>query len=337
MKINNTLTSELFFSLQQQGDAMIINNANQQKDNNQVKNMGQQAWILQLSPISVTLMPSEQTYSVTDTPQTLAQELQKVKHELKESNIFKVDLIKNISNKLDISCNDMLSELLTLYGGETDPNKKNSLSNIVIDCVKGLLDYSHNLVNLLHKDSKFVPIDRQAFDLEQLVNDTVNKIKPEAEDKGLDLFCNFQYNIEKIIIGDSYWISAILEQLVANAVKFTEDGKVIVTINLFPTTIEEDNKEMVLQFIIHDTGIGMSEEIQQYIRSKDIEFDAATGYTGLKLGLGFVKRLICEMHGDIEVESEEGKSTTVTCNIPVTLPIYHQSLIPNSTSNWEKV
>ncbi|XVN44352.1 MAG: hypothetical protein RCG16_02340 [Rickettsia hoogstraalii] len=78
--------------------------------------MGQQAWILQLSPISVTLMPSEQTYSVTDTPQTLAQELQKVKHELKESNIFKVNLIKNISNKLDISCNDMLSKLLTLYG-----------------------------------------------------------------------------------------------------------------------------------------------------------------------------------------------------------------------------
>ncbi|XVN44622.1 MAG: ATP-binding protein [Rickettsia hoogstraalii] len=129
----------------------------------------------------------------------------------------------------------------------------------------------------------------------------------------------------------------MLEQLVANAVKFTEDGKVIVTINLFPTTIAEDNKEMVLQFIIHDTGIGMSEEMQQYIRGHDIEFDAAIGYTGLKLGLSFVKRLIHEMHGDIEVESEKGKSTTVTCNIPVTLPIYHKGSMANSTSNWEKV
>lgn len=300
---------------------MIINNTNQQQDHNKVKNMVQQAWILQLSPISVTLMPSDPEYSFTDKHQELEQELQKAKHELKESNIFKIDLIKNISNKLDISCNEMLLQLLTLYGAETDSNKKNSLSNIVIDCAKGLLDYAHNLVNLLHKDAKLVPIDLQAFDLEQLVNDTVNKIIPEAKDKGLDLFCNFQYDIAKIIMGDSYWIKAILEQLVANAVKFTEEGKVIVTINLFPTTIEEDNKEMVLQLIIHDTGIGMSEEIQQYIRGKNIEFDSATGYKGLKLGLTFVKRLIHEMRGDINVESEEGKSTTVTCNIPVKLPI----------------
>ncbi|MCC8419305.1 MAG: hypothetical protein LN590_07340 [Rickettsia endosymbiont of Glossina mortisans submortisans] len=174
---------------------------------------------------------------------------------------------------------------------------------------------------MLQQDTKLVPIDLQAFDLEQLVNETVNKIIPEAKEKGLDLFCNFQYDIAKIIIGDVYWISAILEQLVSNSVKFTEEGKVIVTINLFPTTIEEDDKEKVLQFIIHDTGIGMPEEIQRYIRDKNTEFDSATGYKGLKLGLTFVKRLIHEMRGDIEVESEEGKSTTVTCNIPVKLPI----------------
>ncbi|WP_341792349.1 hypothetical protein [Rickettsia endosymbiont of Gonocerus acuteangulatus] len=81
---------------------MTINNQNQQKDNNNVKNSLQQAWILQLSPISVTLMPSDPEYSFTDKHQELEQKLQKAKHELKESNIFKIDLIKNISNKLDI-------------------------------------------------------------------------------------------------------------------------------------------------------------------------------------------------------------------------------------------
>ncbi|MCC8419295.1 MAG: hypothetical protein LN590_07275 [Rickettsia endosymbiont of Glossina mortisans submortisans] len=96
---------------------MIINNTNQQKDNNKAENMMQQAWILQLSPISVTLIPSDQEYSFTDKHQELEQELQKAKHELKESNIFKIDLIKNISNKLDISCNEMLSQLLTLSSG----------------------------------------------------------------------------------------------------------------------------------------------------------------------------------------------------------------------------
>ena len=300
---------------------MIINNTNQQQDNNKAENVIQQAWILQLSPISVTLMPSDQTYSFKGNHTELEIELQKAKHKLKEYDLFKIDLIKNISHKLDISCNEMLSGLLTLYGAETDSNKKNSLSNIVIDCAKGLLDYANNLINLLQKDTKLAPIDLQAFDLEQLVNEAVNKIKPEAEDKGLDLFCNFQYNIAKIIIGDGYLIGAILEQLVANAIKFTEEGKVIVTINLFPITIEEDNKEMVLQLIIHDTGIGMSEEMQQYVRGQNTEFDSATRYKGLNLGLTFVKRLIHEMHGEINVESEKGKNTTITCNIPVKLPI----------------
>ncbi|XVN43553.1 MAG: HAMP domain-containing sensor histidine kinase [Candidatus Rickettsia vulgarisii] len=299
---------------------MISNHTNQQKDNNKVKNMVQQAWTLQLSPISVTLMPSDQEYCFTDKYQELELELQKAKHSLKESNIFKINLIKNISNKLDISCNEMLSEFLTLYGIEKDTEKKNALSNIVIDCAKGLLDYSHNLVDFLQQDTKLVPVDLQVFDLEQLVYETVNKIKTEAKVKGLDLFYNLQYNIAKIIIGDSYWIGVILEQLVANSVKFTENGKVIVTVNLFSTTIAEHNTEMVLQLIIHDTGIGMSEDIQQYIGGKDTEFNSATGYKRLNLGLTLVKRLIHEIHGDTHVESEKGKSTTITCNIPVTLP-----------------
>lgn len=297
---------------------MISNHTNQQKDNNKVKNMVQQAWTLQLSPISVTLMPSDQENSFTDQDQVLALELQKAKHSLKESNLFKIDLINDISHKLDISCNKILSELLTLYGVETDNNEKNALWQF-IDCAQGLLNYSNNLVNILQQDTKLVPIDLQAFDLEKLVNDTVNKIIPEAKAKGLDLFYNLQYDIAKIIIGDSYWISAILEQLVPNSVKFTEKGKVIVTVNLFPTTIDEENKEMVVQLIIHDTGIGMSEDIQQYIRGQDSAFNSTTGYKPLHLGLTLVKRIIHEMYGDIHVESE-GKSTTVTCDIPVPLP-----------------
>lgn len=166
---------------------MISNHTNQQKDNNKVKNMVQQAWTLQLSPISVTLMPSDQENSFTDQDQVLALELQKAKHSLKESNLFKIDLINDISHKLDISCNKILSELLTLYGVETDNNEKNALWQF-IDCAQGLLNYSNNLVNILQQDTKLVPIDLQAFDLEKLVNDTVNKIIPEAKAKGLDLF-----------------------------------------------------------------------------------------------------------------------------------------------------
>ncbi|MGN7619477.1 sensor histidine kinase [Rickettsia amblyommatis] len=309
---------------------MAINNKNQAQANNQLNNSVKHNWQIQLSPISVTLIPSEQTYSVTDVYQTLEQELQKTKHALTKSNIFQTDLMKNISNKLDISCKTILSELLTLYGVETNRNNKNVLSNKAIDCTKELLNYSSNLANLLQKDTKLVTLDLQAFDLEQLVEDTVDKLQQKAKAKNLDLFCNFQYNLAKIIIADSYWISATLEQLVINAIKFTKEGKVIVTVNLFPITIVDDNNKRILQFIIHDTGIGMPAEIQQYIKGHHTESDATTWYTGLYSGLTLVKRLIHEMHGEIQVESEKNISTTVTCNIPVKLPISNNQLIIKS-------
>ncbi|WP_337969126.1 sensor histidine kinase [Rickettsia tamurae] len=100
----------------------------------------------------------------------------------------------------------------------------------------------------------------------------------------------------------------------------------MVTVNMFAinpalSESEQQNREMVFQFMVHDSGIGMSKEIRQHLHEKIDKFDVAMQYHGLGSGLSFVKRLINELNGEIEVTSEKGKSTTIVCNIPVKLPL----------------
>ncbi|KJW02668.1 histidine kinase-, DNA gyrase B-, and HSP90-like ATPase family protein [Rickettsia endosymbiont of Ixodes pacificus] len=147
---------------------------------------------------------------------------------------------------------------------------------------------------------------------------------PIAQRKGLNLSCNFQYDLTNAIISDTYRIGAILEQLIDNAIKFTKEGKVVVTVNMFAISpavseLEQQHREMVFQFIVHDSGIG--KEIRQHLHEKIDKFDVAMQYHGLGSGLSFVKRLIGELNGEIKVTSEKGKSTTIVCNIPIKLPL----------------
>lgn len=142
-----------------------------------------------------------------------------------------------------------------------------------------------------------------------------------------------------MVIADSYRLEAILDQLVSNAINFTEKGSIIITTNFFAApTFELENiynennikntraKEDILQFIVHDTGIGMSKDQQQYLYKQLNNLDSSTSKDSaeevdLGLGLNLVKQFIFELNSKINVNSHQGKSTTFTLQIPVKLPL----------------
>ncbi|WP_017442897.1 sensor histidine kinase [Rickettsia gravesii] len=196
----------------------------------------------------------------------------------------------------------------------------------MVSCAEELLDYYNNILSYLQNNFGLSPIVLNKFDPKQLVNKMIDKAMPIAQCKGLNLSCNFQYDLTNAIINDTYQIGAILEQLIDNAIKFTKEGKVVVTVNMFAISpalseSEQQNREMAFQFMVHDTGVGLSQEIRQHLHEKIDKFDVAMQYNRLGSGLSFVKRLIGELNGEIEVTSEKGKSTTIVCNIPIKLPL----------------
>ncbi|MFP3034693.1 MAG: sensor histidine kinase, partial [Candidatus Tisiphia sp.] len=188
---------------------MTINNQNQPKDNHNITNLTKTNWNLQLSPISVTLIPYQQEENIINSTITnytdiikYKLELQEANNKLKESALFKRDVMQNIVHGLKIPCNGIFSLVTALYEIEDNPEKKDYLASVV-SCAEELLDYYNNILSYLQNNSGLPPIVLNKFDPKQLVNKIIDKAMPIAQRKGLNLSCNFQYDLTNAIISDT--------------------------------------------------------------------------------------------------------------------------------------
>ncbi|WP_375327137.1 hypothetical protein [Candidatus Tisiphia endosymbiont of Nemotelus uliginosus] len=153
---------------------------------------------------------------------------------------------------------------------EQNPEVNNHLATI-IEAAKALLDYSNELYEFLHSHDGLTSIVLQAFNPKKLVEAIIAKAGAAALNKEIRLVSNVHYEMPDIVVGDSYRLQAILDQLVGNSIKFTKEGVIVITTNLFPAkrlrTTEndfadnrqaQDDSDRILQFIVHDTGIGIA-------------------------------------------------------------------------------
>lgn len=256
------------------------------------------------------------------------------------------EFIANIAFSVKTPCTGILAESLVLSFAEENPNKKSSIGDIA-NCAKELIDYSDGIIDFAKSHFTMPSAMSKEFDFRKLVNRVITTLKPLADHQVLRLVENTHHETPEFMIGDSYRIEAILHHLITNSINFArEDSFCIVTSQLFyprATESSEDdsdhaaNNSAMLQIIVHDTGIGMSEETRQYLYQQLTSLDStsATEEEGayrentttdtespvkLGFGLSLVKKFIRELQGKIELSSKEGKSTTFTLQIPVKVP-----------------
>lgn len=264
------------------------------------------------------------------------------------------EYIANIAISVRTPCTGILAESLVLSFAEENPNKKSSIGTIV-NCAKELIDYSDGIIDFAKSHFTMPPAMSKEFDFRKLVNRVITTLKPLADYQVLRLVENTHHETPEFMIGDSYRIEAILHHLITNSINFArEDSFCIVTSQLFyPRATEssegnEDdsdhaaNNSAMLQIIVHDTGIGMSEETRRYLYQQLTSLDSTSateeegayredattdsesaiklGSVKLGFGLSLVKKFIHELQGKIELSSKEGKNTTFTLKIPVKVP-----------------
>ncbi|WP_341764054.1 sensor histidine kinase [Candidatus Tisiphia endosymbiont of Beris chalybata] len=315
---------------------MTDNVKNQQQQQNQSAEKG---WIVKLAPIFATLIPAssqdrdiigdhEHYINITKF-KSLELELQNTRKKLQVDELIKIKLLKNISNNISTPAKEIFRQLVQFYEGEQNPETKNHLANIMDDA-KVLLDSSNDLYEFLQCYIGLTSVALKEFNPKKLIEQSIEKATPAALYKGIRLVSNIHYEMPDIVIGDSYRLQAILDQLISNSIKFTDEGMVIITANLFPVSsfkdnhdfdvLEQNHRDRILQLMVHDTGIGLLKEKQQDMSEEFESFDSAMQYKVLGLGLMCVKQLIHEMNGKIVLSSIEGKTTTIECKIPVQLP-----------------
>ncbi|MGH7230416.1 MAG: response regulator [Nitrospiraceae bacterium] len=168
-------------------------------------------------------------------------------------------------------------------------------------CGEALLDIVNDILDFSKIEAGMLALETIDFDLRTLVEEVLEMFAQPAEEKGLELGCLLQAEAPAALRGDPGRLRQILVNLVGNAVKFTEQGEVMVRVS----RVEETPTDVLLRFAVADTGIGISSEEQACLFKAFSQVDSSTTrkYGGTGLGLAICQQLIQLMNGQIVVQS----------------------------------
>ncbi|SPM45589.1 ATP-binding protein [Orientia tsutsugamushi] len=274
-------------------------------------------WMVQIPPIPITLVNGESEN--IDEYMEIITKLRKAKYQVEAAESLKeycTDLMQEIKYRFNIATSEIVrlaSEIML-----NDSENKDKLETI-LNRSANLQEYCNDVVYTLRSEIENENLCLKKFSIQKLVKNAVRRLEDIAKEKDIKINYIFQYKMKDIVIGNSDHLQAILSQLIGSVIRFNHSCQVIITVHLFTVKnyIKSDN---ILQFRIHDTGSGISKEKLGNIKAKLADFELVRDYPlMLESGLWFVNYLVNQLNGEMEIESEKDKFTTITCNVPVQL------------------
>lgn len=234
------------------------------------------------------------------------------------SNRAKTQFVSNISH-------DIRTPLVGIQGiaswlMERVPEELQQEVQALVSASDELLILLNNVINLAKlEDDEQTEVKQEVFDLQTLINKLIVLFGPVAKQRGLILEADYAEDIPQKFISDFLLVQRSILNLVSNALKFTEQGHVIVRVQKDESALNPDEQIFSLQIIVEDTGIGIAPEAQTEIFEK---FYRATPsfqgkYRGSGLGLSIVARFVSKLGGNVGVRSDLGKGSRFTINLPL--------------------
>jgi signal transduction histidine kinase/response regulator RpfG family c-di-GMP phosphodiesterase len=242
-------------------------------------------------------------------------ELEMQKQQLDEANRLKSAFLSNMSHELRTPLNSViaLSGVLSRRLATTIPEEERNYLEIIERNGKGLLTLINDILDLSRIEAGREELSVSHCSVRELADELVAMIEPQAVEKKVALLNQIPSDLS-LITTDPYKLKHILQNLIGNAVKFTEEGQVTVT-------AEVKGSEMVIR--VADTGIGIAVDHVPHIFDEFRQGDDSTSrkYGGTGLGLAIAKKYTQLIGGSITVESTQGHGTTFTLRLPLTLAI----------------
>ncbi|CAI7750821.1 unnamed protein product [Closterium sp. NIES-54] len=218
---------------------------------------------------------------------------------------------------------------------ELTPEQR-SMVDTVLKSSNLLATLIHDVLDLSHLEDGSMLLDVRTFNLHGTFREVASLVKPVASVKKLGVTLRLQSDVPEFAAGDERRLLQTALNVVGNAVKFTRDGSITITVCLERPEFQRDknfpkfvplvalgDKHYYIRVQVKDTGVGLRQEDQRKLFSKFVQADATTtrNYGGTGLGLAICKRFVSMMGGHIWVESEgPGKGTTVTFVVRLGLP-----------------
>lgn len=202
-----------------------------------------------------------------------------------------------------------------LIKNETDLNKLKHYFNQLAASSSELLRYLNEILDAFSVSSGEIPVLKKKFSFKTIVENVVKLHQTKANEKKLQLTYYVDDRISAYLMGDHVRIYRIMLELIANALKFTEQGGISISASL----AKKDGRDIVVRLEIADTGLGIPPEKQQglFVTFKRLTPSYQGIYKGAGLGLSIVKQFVDDLHGEVYIESEADKGAKFICLLPL--------------------
>ncbi len=233
-------------------------------------------------------------------------DLREAKLKAEELNEIKEMFLANMSHEIRTPMNAIVGMSELLSQSNLDETQSKYLSAISSSS-KNLLVLINDLLDFSKIESGNLSLEMAEFNLNKLITKTIETVSLKADDNGVDIVCEMDPILPKMLNGDSTRLGQVLLNLLSNAVKFTINGSVKTTVKA--TRTKDDTYQIT--FVVKDEGIGIPKEELGNIFNDFSQATASTTrlYGGTGLGLSISQKIVRLMGGELEVESELNKGS----------------------------
>jgi len=237
-------------------------------------------------------------------------ELRRARDQAQEASRAKSAFLANMSHELRTPINAIIGMTHLALGAEVPARPRDCIES-AHHSARELLAIINDLLDFSRLEAGTLALDAVPFQLDEVLETLAKRVGPKADHKGLELLLDTPSTVPAALVGDPLRLSQMLINLASNAVKFTEQGEVVVRVRV----LEHGSEQVVLRFSVSDTGIGLSERERAELFKPFHQVDDSTTrrFGGTGLGLAICKRLTEMMGGHIWVESEAGAGSTFHC------------------------